>query len=132
METFAIALSLIVSGDAELYEIVGLSLKVSLSAVVLASLIGIPLGAILASRAFWGRDAIVVLATTFMALPPVVAGLAIYLLLSRAGPLGSFGLLFTTTAMIIAQAVLIFPIVTALTREAVLPLNREYRDLLVS
>ena len=132
METFAIALSLIVSGDAELYEIVRLSLRVSLSAVALASLVGIPLGAILAAHSFPGRNGLVILSTTFMALPPVVAGLAIYLLLSRAGPLGSFGLLFTPTAMIIAQSVLIFPIVTALTREAVLPLNREYRELFLS
>lgn len=132
MEVLGLAMGLLVSFDAALWEVVGLSLRVSLTAVFLAALMGIPLGTILAVRSFAFRQFVIVVTSTFMALPPVVVGLVIYLLLSRAGPLGSLGLLFTPGAMIIAQTVLILPIVTALTREAVLPLHREYRDLLLS
>lgn len=121
-----------VDRDPALVQIVGLSLYVSLSATFLAAVIGIPLGAALAIWSFPLRGVLVVLATSLMALPPVVVGLSVYLLLSRAGPLGSFGLLFTPGAMIIAQTVLIAPIILALTREAVLPLAREYAALLLS
>lgn len=122
------AWQLIVSGDAALFAIVKLSLAVSLSAVVLAAIVGLPLGALLALMRFPGRSAIVVLVNAFMGLPPVVVGLAVYLLLSRSGPLGDFGLLFTPAAMIIAQAVLIVPIIAALTRQTIEDLWIEYRD----
>lgn len=123
---------LIVSGDATLFAIVQLSLTVSLSAVVLAAIVGLPLGAWLALISFPGRSAIVVLVNAFMGLPPVVAGLAVYLLLSRSGPLGNLGILFTPTAMIIAQAVLIVPIITALARQTLEDLWIEYRDELTA
>ena len=126
------AWQLIVSGDATLFAIVQLSLTVSLSAVVLAAIVGLPLGAWLALICFPGRGVIVVLVNAFMGLPPVVAGLAVYLLLSRAGPLGNLGILFTPMAMIIAQAVLIVPIITALARQTLEDLWIEYRDELTA
>jgi len=132
METLGLALRLLTALDEELLGIVGLSLYVSLTATLIAAIVGVPLGAILAMRQFWGRQILIVITTTFMALPPVVVGLVVYLSLSRAGPLGSLGLLFTPGAMIIAQTILILPIVTALSREAILPLHRDYRDLLWS
>lgn len=122
------AWQLIASGDATLFAIVGLSLAVSLSAVVLAAIVGLPLGALLALVHFPGRSAIVVIVNAFMGLPPVVVGLAVYLLLSRSGPLGQFGILFTPAAMVIAQAVLITPIIAALTRQTIEDLWNEYRD----
>jgi len=128
MDTDASALQLVLSGDRALYGIVALSLAVSLSAVFFAALIGIPLGAALALVRFPGREALTVVLNALMGLPPVVAGLAIYLLLSRSGPLGSLGLLFTPTAMVIAQTVLVTPIVAALTRQTVEDLWAEYRD----
>ncbi len=124
------AIDLVLSADAELGHIVGLSLRVSLTATLIASLFAIPLGAALAIWDFRFRQILIVISTSLMALPPVVVGLIVYLLLSRAGPLGSYGILFTPAAMIIAQSVLIFPIVLALTREAILPLNRDYENLL--
>ncbi len=124
------AIDLVLSADAELGRIVGLSLRVSLTATLIASLFAIPLGAALAIWNFRFRQVLIVISTSLMALPPVVVGLMVYLLLSRAGPLGSYGILFTPSAMIIAQSVLIFPIVLALTREAILPLNRDYENLL--
>ncbi|MCB1368588.1 MAG: ABC transporter permease [Rhodobacteraceae bacterium] len=132
METLQQAWALVIGLDSALIQIISLSLYVSLSATAIAALIGIPLGAVLAIWAFPMRGLLVVLATSMMALPPVVVGLSVYLLLSRAGPLGSFGLLFTPGAMIIAQTILIAPIILALTREAVLPLVRDYRQLLLS
>jgi tungstate transport system permease protein len=122
------AWQLIVSGDAALFGIVRLSLAVSLSAVVLAAVVSLPLGALLALIHFPGRSAIVVLVNAFMGLPPVVVGLAVYLLLSRSGPLGNLGILFTPTAMIIAQAVLIVPIIAAPARQTIEDLWIEYRD----
>lgn len=122
------AWQLIASGDATLFAIVKLSLAVSLSAVVLAAVVGLPFGALLALVHFPGRSAIVVLVNAFMGLPPVVVGLAVYLLLSRSGPLGQLGILFTPTAMVIAQAVLITPIIAALTRQTIEDLWIEYRD----
>ena len=124
------AVDLVLSADAELLGIVGLSLRVSLTATLIASIFAIPLGAALAIWQFPMRQVLIVISTSLMALPPVVVGLIIYLLLSRAGPLGHLGILFTPSAMIIAQSVLIFPIVLALTREAILPLNRDYKNLL--
>jgi len=118
--------------DADLLEIVGLSLYVSLNAVAIASLIGMPLGALVATTRFPGRGAVVVLLNAFMGLPPVVVGLFVYLMLSRAGPLGELGLLFTPSAMIIAQTILVFPIIAALTRQTTADLHSEYADYLDS
>ncbi len=132
METLSQAWQLVVGFDPALVQIVTLSLRVSLTAVLISLLIGAPLGAALAIWSFPGRQVLVVLSNAMMALPPVVVGLAVYLMLSRAGPLGSWGLLFTPTAMIIAQSILILPIILALTREAVLPLKRDYDELLTS
>lgn len=131
-DAFAAALSLVLSLDPELLGIVRLSLTVSLSAVALAALIGLPLGAVLALSAFPGRGAVIVLLNAFMGLPPVVVGLAVYLLLSRAGPLGELGLLFTPTAMVVAQAVLVLPIIAALSRQVVSDLWEEYGEQLRS
>ncbi len=129
---FMTALHLLVTLDPILIEIVGLSLTVSLSAVAVATLIGLPLGAMLALFKFPGRNAVVVSLNALMGLPPVVVGLVVYLLLSRAGPLGVLGLLFTPTAMIVAQAILVTPIVAALTRQVVADLWVEYREQMTS
>jgi tungstate transport system permease protein len=126
------ALQLVLTGDPGLYAIVGLSLLVSLSAVLCAALIGVPFGALLALTRFPGRSGVIVVLNALMGLPPVVAGLAIYLLLSRSGPLGSWGLLFTPQAMIIAQTLLVAPIIAALTRQTVEDLWAEYRDELAA
>ena len=107
MTSDASALQLVLTGDPGLFAIVRLSLLVSLSAVVLAALIGVPAGALLALTRFRGREATIVLLNALMGLPPVVVGLAVFLLLSRSGPLGSWGLLFTPQAMVIAQTVLV-------------------------
>jgi tungstate transport system permease protein len=123
------ALSLIGSLDSELLGIVALSMRVSLSASVVALLIGAPFGAWLAIVKFRGRQAIIVLTNALLGLPPVVVGLALYLLLSRSGPLGSAGLLFTPTAMVIAQTLLATPIVVALVHRPSAVLWAEYADL---
>jgi tungstate transport system permease protein len=127
-----LALHLIAGADAALMQIVGLSLRVSLTAVAIAAAVGLPLGALLAVARFPGRHAVLVALNALMGLPPVVAGLLIYLLLSRSGPLGHLGLLFTPTAMVIAQAVLIAPIIAALTRQALESLWEEYAEQLRS
>ncbi|MGL4325389.1 MAG: ABC transporter permease [Beijerinckiaceae bacterium] len=114
--------------DGGLWPIVGLSLRVTLLAVMIAAIVGMPLGAWLAVSRFPGRGALVVLFNTLMGLPPVVAGLVIYLLLSRTGPLGPLGWLFTPTAMVIAQTVLVLPIVVSLTRQTVEDLWRDYEE----
>ena len=126
------AVALIASGDATLAGIVLLSLEVSLAAVALATLIGLPLGAALAVGRFPGRRAVVVLLNALMGLPPVVVGLFAYLMLSRAGPLGSLGLLFTPPAMVIAQTILVLPIIAALCRQAVEDAWLEYEEQLRS
>ena len=128
----ASAWHLIATGDSTLFAIVRLSLAVSLAAVALAALIGLPLGAALALLRFRGRAAFLVALNAMMGLPPVVVGLAIYLLLSRSGPLGNLSLLFTPTAMVIAQTVLIVPIIGALTRQTIEDLSDEYRDELAA
>jgi tungstate transport system permease protein len=128
----ASALDLVLGGDPALYSIVGLSLYVSLSAVMLAALVGLPFGAFLALVRFPGRTAVVVLVNAFMGLPPVVVGLAVFLLLSRSGPLGFLGILFTPRAMVIAQALLVIPILAALTRQTIEDLWVEYRDELTA
>ena len=122
------ALSLVIQLDGGLAEIVFLSLKVSLGAVGIAALIGMPLGAALALFRFPGRASLVVLINALMGLPPVVVGLVVYLALSRAGPLGVLGLLFTPTAMVIAQVILVTPIIAALSRQVIDDLWREYSE----
>jgi len=129
---FATALDLVLAGDSGLLAIVGLSLRVSLTAVLAAALVGLPLGALLAVARFPGRRGVIVATNALMGLPPVVAGLAMYLLLSRSGPLGDLGLLFTPSAMVIAQAVLIAPILAALTRQVLEALWDEYAEQLRS
>lgn len=129
---FGLAFDLILSGDADLAEIVMLSLRVSLSAVAVACLIGLPIGAAAAVYRFPGRGALVVFMNTMMGLPPVVAGLLVYLMLSNAGPLGGLGLLYTATAMIIVQTVLVTPIIAALARQLIADLHSEYDEQLRS
>jgi len=126
------AFTLVATFDPNLGEIVFLSLRVSLSAVFFATLIGLPLGAAVALYRFPGRTSLIVLLNAFMGLPPVVVGLIVYLLLSRAGPFGVFGLLFSPTAMVIAQTILIIPIIAALTRQVVEDLWGEYAEQLRS
>jgi tungstate transport system permease protein len=132
MTTDTSALHLVLTGDPTLYAIVRLSLLVSLSAVVVAATIGIPFGALVALTRFRGREAVIVALNALMGLPPVVAGLAVFLLLSRSGPLGPLGLLFTPQAMIIAQVVLVTPIIAALARQTIEDLWAEYRDELTA
>jgi len=122
------ALHMVLTGDPGLFAIVRLSLIVSLSAVLFAALIGLPIGAFLALTRFRGRESAIVTLNAMMGLPPVVVGLAIFLALSRSGPLGAWGLLFTPQAMVIAQTVLVAPIIAALTRQTIEDLWVEYRD----
>ena len=131
-DAFAAALRLLLEGDAQLVEILLLSLQVSLVALLLASLVGLPFGALLALARFPGRRFVTVLLNSLMGLPPVVVGLLVYLLLSRSGPLGGLGWLFTPTAMVVAQFVLITPIVAALSRQVVEDLWEEYGEQLRS
>jgi tungstate transport system permease protein len=126
------ALQLVFTADPELLAIVRLSLLVSLSAVALATVIGVPFGAMLALVRFPGREAVIVVVNALMGLPPVVVGLAVYLLLSRSGPLGEWGLLFTPQAMVMAQTMLVAPIIAALTRQTIEDLWVEYRDELAA
>jgi tungstate transport system permease protein len=125
-----LALELLLSLEPELLEIVGLSLRVSLSATLLAALIGLPLGAAVAVYRFPGRGVLAALLNAMMGLPPVVVGLAVYLLLSRAGPLGELGLLFTPQAMIVAQCILVTPLIAALTRQTIADRHRACREQL--
>jgi tungstate transport system permease protein len=129
---FSTAVGLVASADPAVAEVVLLSLRVSLTAVAVAALVGLPIGALLAVARFPGRSGVIVLLNALMGLPPVVAGLLIYLLLSRSGPLGELGLLFTPTAMVIAQAVLITPILAALARQVLEGLWEEYAEQLRS
>ena len=129
---FATALHLVAAGDPAVLRILGLSLRVSLAATLCAALVGLPLGALLAVTRFPGRQAIIVVLNALMGLPPVVAGLLIYLALSRSGPLGGLGLLFTPAAMVIAQTLLITPILAALARQAMEQLWEEYAEQLRS
>jgi len=129
---FTAAITLVATFDGILVEIVGLSLQVSLVAVAVASLIGLPVGAAVALYRFPGRTMVTVLLNALMGLPPVVVGLIVYLLLSRAGPFGVFGLLFSPTAMIIAQILLVTPIIAALARQVIEDLWLEYEEQLRS
>ena len=130
--SLALALRLIGGGDPGLWHIVALSLEVSLAATLLACAFGLPLGALIAVRAFPGRRAAIVTLNALLGLPAVVVGLVVYLLLSRAGPLGALGILFTPTAMVIAQTLLVLPIVTALSRQTVEDALEEQGDQLRS
>ena len=125
---FGLAFRLIASGDADLFEIVGLSMRVSLTALFLSCLIGFPIGALLVVRKFFGRGIIIALVNSMMGFPPVVIGLLVYLALSRAGPMGWLGLLSSPAAMIIAQTLLIAPIVAALSRQVLEALQAEYDE----
>lgn len=131
-DAFLLSLQLMLRLDPELLQIIALSLRVSLTAVVIGSLIGLPLGALLALTRFPGRDACIVVLNACMGLPPVVVGLVVYLILSRSGPLGNFGWLFTPAGMVVAQVVLIMPIVAALSRQTVADLWIEYEEQLRS
>jgi tungstate transport system permease protein len=132
MEPSVSAFQLLLAGDPALLTIVRVSLIVSVSAVSVATLIGVPLGASIALTRFPGRTVVVVVFNALMGLPPVVAGLAVFLLLSRSGPLGPLGLLFTPTAMVFAQVILVTPIIAALTRQTIEDLWGEYRDELTA
>jgi tungstate transport system permease protein len=131
-EAAAQALALIGTGDAKLVAIVLLSLRVSLAAVVFGAIIGLPVGALVAVNVFPGKRAAIVVLNALMGLPSVVVGLAVYLVLSRAGPLGSWGILFTPTAMVIAQTILIAPTLAALSRQVIADGWEEYREQLRS
>ena len=129
---FTIAIGLLASGDPELMGIIGLSLSVSLTAVLTSLVIGLPLGALLASYRFPGRTALIVISNTFLGMPPVVIGLLIYLLISRAGPLGFMGILYTPAAMMLAQTVLVLPISIAMSLQSLETLKGEYAPLIQS
>lgn len=131
-EAFLLSLQMMAQLDPELLRIIGLSLRVSLTAVIIGSIIGLPLGALLALTRFPGRDACIVVLNACMGLPPVVVGLVVYLILSRSGPLGALGWLFTPAGMVMAQVVLITPIVAALSRQTVADLWVEYEEQLRS
>src|SRR5258705_1370895 len=131
-ESLALAAGLVTHFDANLVDIVALSLRVSLTATFFAAYLGLPIGAAIAVGRFPGRPTLIVVLNALMGLPPVVVGLVVYLLLSRAGPLRSFGLLFTPGAMIIAQTLLVAPIIAALTRQTIEDLWTEYRDELAA
>ena len=132
MDSNTSAFQLVFTADPALMHIVGLSLAVSLTAVLCAAVIGLPLGAWIALTRFPGREASIVMLNALMGLPPVVVGLLVYLLLSRSGPLGSWGLLFTPTAMVIAQTILVAPVIAALARQTIEDLWVEYRDELAA
>ncbi len=132
MHENASALQLILSGDPALFAIVRLSLLVSFSALALSAVLGIPFGAFIALTRFRGRESVIVLLNALMGLPPVVVGLAVYLLLSRSGPLGALGILFTPAAMVIAQTILVTPILAALSRQTIEDLWAEYCDELTA
>ena len=132
LDAFAAAWRLVVSFDPELREVVGLSLRVSLTAVLLAAAVGLPFGAWLALHPFRGRRLVVIFIDALMGLPPVVVGLVVYLMLSRTGPLGGLEWLFSAKAMIVAQFLVVLPILTALTRQMVEELWEEYGEQLRS
>ena len=130
--SFALAYDLIRALDADLIEVVLLSLRVSMSALLISALIGLPLGAILATQAFFMKRALVVIVNALLALPPVVVGLVVYMMLSNSGPLGWLQLLYTPTAMIVAQVILVTPIITALSRQILEESNHTYHEQLLS
>lgn len=131
-QAFVAAFQLLVELDPDLLDIVALSLRISLTATLLAAVVGLALGGTVALYAFPGRGLVKALLNAFMGLPPVVVGLTVYLLLSRSGPFGEMGLLFTPKAMIIAQMILVTPIIAALSRQTIADLDTEYRDQLTA
>ena len=131
-ESFYTAFSLIISGDSDLFEIILLSIKVSLTSLLGSVAIGLPLGAFLAIHRFRFRSVLISILNAMMGMPPVVVGLIVYLYLSRTGPLGFLSLLYTPTAMIIAQMLLVIPIIAALSTQIIEDLHNEYRDLFYS
>ena len=128
LDAFRLALQLLLSADPGLIEIIGLSLRVSFSALLISCAIGLPLGALVAISRFPGRGAVTVILNALMGLPPVVLGLCVYLALSHSGPLGWLQLLYTPTAMIIAQTLLVTPIVAALSRQVIEDVHIEYAE----
>jgi len=127
-QAFSLAFHLLWSADPDLMEIIGLSLRVSLTAMAISCAVALPVGAALGMSRFRGRSVAIILLNALMGLPPVVVGLCVYLMLSRAGPMGWLGLLYTPTAMIIAQAILVTPIIAALSRQVIEDLHGEYAE----
>ena len=132
LESFTQAFDLFLTLDRDFFEILLLSMKVSFLSLVLSCLVGLPIGTYLAIKNFWGRDTGLIIFNAMMGLPPVVVGLIVYLLISRSGPFGWLGVLYTPTAMIIAQMVLIIPIIVSLTAQIIEEINEEYKDLFKS
>ena len=132
LESFTHALDLVLNLDKDFFEILLLSMKVSFLSLVLSCLVGLPIGTYLAIKNFWGRDSVLIIFNAMMGLPPVVVGLIVYLLISRSGPFGWLGILYTPTAMIIAQMILIIPIIVSLTAQIIEEINEEYKDLFKS
>ena len=132
LESFTHAFDLVLTSDKDFFEILLLSMKVSFLSLLLSCLVGLPLGTYLAIKNFWGRDTVLIMFNAMMGLPPVVVGLIVYLLISRSGPFGWLGVLYTPTAMIIAQMILITPIVVSLTAQIIEEINEEYKDLFKS
>ena len=132
LEAFKQSFDLVLMLDRDLFEILFLSLKVSFISLFFSCLIGLPLGTFLAIKNFWFRDNILIIFNTLMGLPPVVVGLIVYLIISRSGPLGWLGILYTPTAMIIAQMILIIPIIVSLSAQAIEEVNQEYKYLFLS
>ena len=131
-EAFKQSIELVFTFNTDLYEILLLSLKVSCLSLLFSSLIGLPLGTFLAIKNFWGKDITLIFFNTMMGLPPVVVGLIVYLLISRSGPFGWLGILYTPTAMIIAQMILIIPIIVSLTAQTIEEIHQEYKLLFYS
>ena len=132
LESFKHAFDLVLTLDKDFFEILLLSMKVSCLSLLLSCLVGLPMGTYLAIKNFWGRDTTLIIFNAMMGLPPVVVGLIVYLLISRSGPFGWLGVLYTPTAMIIAQMILITPIVVSLTAQIIEEINEEYKDLFKS
>ena len=132
LESFTHAFDLFLTLDRDFFEILLLSMKVSFLSLVLSCLVGLPIGTYLAIKNFWGRDTVSIIFNAMMGLPPVVVGLIVYLLISRSGPFGWLGVLYTPTAMIIAQMILIIPIIVSLTAQIIEEINEEYKDLFKS
>ena len=132
LESFKHAFDLVLTLDKDFFEILLLSMKVSFLSLVLSCLVGLPIGTYLAIKNFWGRDTVLIIFNAMMGLPPVVVGLIVYLLISRSGPFGWVGVLYTPTAMILAQMILIIPIIVSLTAQIIEEINEEYKDLFKS
>ena len=132
LESFKHAFDLVLTLDKDFFEILLLSMKVSFLSLLLSCLVGLPIGTYLAIKNFWGRNTILIIFNAMMGLPPVVVGLIVYLLISRSGPFGWLGVLYTPSAMIIAQMILIIPIIVSLTAQIIEEINEEYKDLFKS